>query len=280
MGTRTRVTTVAGAATLLCAAGVWGAGPSIAAPVSASAAAPQSLVSGCGGTVQGAPGTPVGVKVGSLSVIHLGVVPTSGSTTFDASDILQDLMGPLAPACQVTAVALPDLLDGTVEEAVAPVLDTVGALPVVAPQQPEPGAPPAPAPAAPDQLPRADTAAAAAPAPAPVFGPSMPSFYPFALGSYHSGFLYSYSDLLAGRVGGFGALRAGSFSPNSLASSNSTSPLAMADPATQDVAAAGSASALPPSGADRIALPVLVAVLMLALVSAAVIRSWMVITRR
>jgi len=278
MGTRTRVTTVAGAATLLCAAGVFGAGTSMAAPEPASAAAPQSLVSACGGTVQGAPGTPVGVRVAGLSVIHLGVVPDSGSTTFDASDILQDVMGPLAPACQVTAVALPDLLGGPVEAVAAPVLEAVGSLPV-APQQPDPGAPAAP-PAAPAETPRAADAAAPAPAAAPVFGPLLPSFYPFALGSYHSGFLYNYSDLLADRVGGFGSLRAGSISSDLFATPAGTSPLAMADAATQDVVAAGSAATLPTSGADRVALPVLVAVGMLALVAAAVIRSWMVITRR
>ncbi len=44
--------------------------------------------------------------------------------------------------------------------------------------------------------------------------------------------------------------------------------------AANDVAAAGRASALEASGVDRIALPVLVAVLMLASVSAALLRSW------
>lgn len=278
MATRTRVTTVAGAATLLCAACVFGAGTASAAQAPAAVAAPQSLVSACGGTVQGSPGTPVGVRVPGLSVIHLGEVPSSGSTTFDATSILQDLLGPLAPACRVTAVALPDLLGGPVQELVAPVLDTVGPLPG-APQQPAPGAPAAPPPAA-AELPRTD-AAAPVPAAAPVFGPSLPTFSPFALGFYHSSFLYNYADLLSGRIGGgFGKLHSGAISPELLASSTGAPALGMADPATQDVVAAGSASTLPTAGSDRVALPVLVAVLMLAIVSAAVIRSWMVITRR
>ena len=98
MGTRARVTTVAGAATLLCAASIFGAGSSMASPTPApAAAAAQSLVGGCGDTVRGTPGQPVGVRVAGLSVINLGHVPQSGSTTFDATSIVSDLLGPVAP---------------------------------------------------------------------------------------------------------------------------------------------------------------------------------------
>ena len=280
MGTRARVTTVAGAATLLCA--VYGAAPAFAAPVS-TAAAPQTLIGACGDTVRGDPGQPVGVRVAGLSVIHLGHVPSSGATTFDASSILQDLLGPGAPNCQVTARAntLPAVL-APVGAAAAPVLgavqDTAGPI-SGAPQQPAPGAPAAPPPA-PGTLPDSG-AAAPAPVAAPVHGPVLPQFTPFALGRYHSGMpLYDYATLLIGRPGGFGRLQTGTFASDLLRASANSLTIGAQDPAAKDVAAAGQASALPASAAERIALPVLVAVLMLAAVTAAVIRSWVVVTRR
>lgn len=284
MGTRARVTTVAGAATLLCAASIFGAGSSMASSTPAQAAAAQSLVGSCGDTVRGAPGQPVGVRVAGLSVINLGQVPQSGSTTFDATSILQDLLGPLAPTCMLTAVPLlPDVLT-PVTDAVAPALGAVegavGSLPV-APQQPAPGAP-ATAPSAPAGQPQA--AALPQAAPAPVFGPALPQFSPFSLGRYQSSLpLYNYAELLVGRPGAFGQLKSGMLNTDLFGSTTSpggASGLTAQDPAANDVAAAGRASALPASDADRIALPVLVAVLMLAAVSAALIRSWVVVTRR
>lgn len=287
MGTRARVTTVAGAATLLCAASIFGAGSSMASQTPTHAAAAQSLVGGCGDTVRGTPGQPVGVRVAGLSVINLGQVPQSGSTTFDASSIVQGLLGPVAPLCTLNVVALPlpDVL-APVQQVAEPLLGTVqetvgsvGALPG-APQQPAPGAP-ASAPVAP-----AGQQAAAVPqaAPAPMFGPTMPQFSPFSLGRYHSSLpLYNYAELLVGRPGTIGRLQSGMLNSDLFGSTTSpggTSGLTAQDPAANDVAAAGRASALPASDAERIALPVLVAVLMLAAVSAALIRSWVVVTRR
>lgn len=288
MGTRARVTTVAGAATLLCAASIFGAGSSMASQTPTHAAAAQSLVGGCGDTVRGTPGQPVGVRVAGLSVINLGQVPQSGSTTFDASSIVQGLLGPVAPLCTLNVVALPlpavlapvqqvaEPLLGTVQETVG----AVGALPGAVPQ-PAPGAPAA-APVAPAAQPAA--AAAAQAAPAPMFGPALPQFSPFSLGRYHSSLpLYNYAELLVGRPGTIGRLQSGMLNSDLFGSTTSpggTSGLTAQDPAANDVAAAGRASALPASDAERIALPVLVAVLMLAAVSAALIRSWVVVTRR
>ncbi|MGH4016318.1 MAG: hypothetical protein ACRDSL_20815 [Pseudonocardiaceae bacterium] len=254
----------------------------MASSTPAQAAAAQSLVGGCGDTVRGTPGQSVGVLVAGLSVINLGQVPQSGSTTFDATSILRDLLGPVAPLCQLTAEALPlpELL-GPVEAAAAPVLGAVqgavGSLPVV-PQQPAPGVPaaPAPAPANPPQV----AAVPQAPA-APVFGPVLPPFSPFSLGRYHSSLpLYDYAALLVGRPATIGRLQTGMLNSNLFGTTTSPGSAAAQDPAANDVAAAGRASALPASGADRVALPVLVAVLMLAIVTAALIRSWLVVTRR
>ncbi|MGH3903789.1 MAG: hypothetical protein ACRDTE_06320 [Pseudonocardiaceae bacterium] len=220
-----------------------------------------------------------------LSVINLGQVPQSGVTTFDATSIVQDLLGPVAPLCQLTVEALPlPAVLAPVQDAAAPVLGAVegavGSLPV-APQQPAPGAP-ATAPAAP----AGQSQAAALPqaAPAPVFGPVLPQFSPFSLGRYHSSLpLYNYAELLVGRPGAVGRLQSGMLNSDLFGSTTSpggASGLTAQDPAANDVAAAGRATALPASDADRIALPVLVAVLMLAAVSAALIRSWVVVTRR
>ncbi|HYZ38400.1 MAG TPA: hypothetical protein VE673_17070, partial [Pseudonocardiaceae bacterium] len=56
--------------------------------------------------------------------------------------------------------------------------------------------------------------------------------------------------------------------------SNGNSGLGKQSAAANDVAAAGRASALPASGVERVALPIMVAVLMLASVAAALLRSW------
>jgi hypothetical protein len=215
-------------------------------------------------------------------VIDLGQVPQSGSTTFDATSIVRNLLGPLASACQLTAQALPlPAALAPVGDVVAPVVgtvqDTVGSLPV-APQQPAPGAPAAPPPA-----PAGQPQAAAAPQEpaAPIFGPTLPQFSPFSLGQYHSSLpLYNYAELLVGRPGMIGRLQTGMLNSNLFGAATSPGSVQVQDPAANDVAAAGQASALPTSSTDRIALPVLVAVLMLAAVTAALIRSWLVVTRR
>jgi hypothetical protein len=96
MGTRARVTTVAGAATLLCAASAFGVGftalaaPSTVSTEVAQAAAPSPmLVGSCGDTVRGAPGQPVGVRTASLPVVDVGRVPSNGSSTLDATPALR-----------------------------------------------------------------------------------------------------------------------------------------------------------------------------------------------
>jgi hypothetical protein len=215
-------------------------------------------------------------------VINLGKVPSSGATTFDATSILQDLLGPVAPLCSLTAEALPlpDVL-APVQQAVAPVVGAVqGVLP----------APAVPAPVAPDTPPPVNAGAPQgtlvppAPAALPMYGPMLPNFTAFSLGQFHSSLpLYNYAELLVGRPGTIGRLQAGMLNTNLFGTAASVGGLGAPvkqDPAANDVAAAGKASALPASSTDRVALPVLVAVLMLAAVSAALIRSWVVVTRR
>ncbi|MGH3794831.1 MAG: hypothetical protein ACRDSP_08065 [Pseudonocardiaceae bacterium] len=233
--------------------------------------------------MRGAPGQPVGLRVAGLSVINLGQVPSSGATTFDATSIVQGLLGPVAPLCSLTAEALPlpDVL-APVQQAVQPVLGAVQGI-VPAAQQPAPGAPATPPPAT-VGAPQA-AAAPLAPAAAPMFGPMLPDFTPFSLGRFHSSLpLYNYAELLVGRPGTIGRLQAGMLNTNLFDTATSgvggLGAVKQQDPAAQDVAAAGQASALPASSTDRIALPALVAVLMLAAVSAALIRSWVVVTRR
>jgi hypothetical protein len=292
MGTRARVTTVAGAATLLCAASTFGGGfaalaapsaVSIPAPVMAAAPAPM-LVGGCGDTLRGDPGQPVGVRMAGLSVIDLGTVPSRGSSVFDATPALREQMGPLAPVCKVTAEPLSPVtepLTKMIQPASGPIQGLVGPLPGMG----TPSAPGAPA-AAPQAAPAAQPQPGGTPAPAlasptsgPFFGPTMPSDFPFALGRYNSGLpRYNYAELLAiGRPGGsLGRLSAGMLTADLFGtpSISNGSGLGKQSAAANDVAAAGRATALPATGVERIALPVLVAVLMLASVTAALLRGW------
>lgn len=288
MGTRTRVTTVAGAATLLCAASAFGVGFSaLAAPSTVSTAATQAaaplptLVGGCGDTVRGAPGQRVGVRKASMSVIDVGRVPPSGSTTLDATPALRETLGPVAPTCNITAEAISPLtapVEAAVAPALAPAKGAVGQLPVLA-QPSSPGAPSAQPPAAPAaEQPQPAAAPALTPAGfGPFYGPMSPPF-PYALGLYSSGLPhYNYAELLVvGRPGSLGRLSAGMLTADLFGtpSVSNSSVLSKQSAAANDVAAAGRASALPAGGVERIALPVLVAVLMLASVSAALLRSW------
>jgi hypothetical protein len=294
MGTRARVTTVAGAATLLCAASAFGGGlAALAAPSTVStpppvlAAAPTPmLVGSCGDTVRGDPGQRVGVRVADLSVVDVGDVPASGSRTYDATPALRKMMGPVAPVCKLTAEPLVPTagpVDKIIAPAVAPLQGALGQVPVLG-QQAAP-APAAPAPAAP----AAQSQPGAAPAPpaltspaaGPFFGPAMPSNFPFMLGTFNSGLPhFNYAELLTiGRpgAGGIGKLSAGMLTADLFGSpsvSNGNSGLGKQSAAANDVAAAGRASALPATGVERVALPILVAVLMLASVAAALLRSW------
>lgn len=294
MGTRARVTTVAGAATLLCAASAFAGGLSALAapgtvstppPVLASAPTPM-LVGSCGDTVRGEPGQRVGVRVADLSVVDVGDVPANGSRTYDATPALRKTMGPVAPACKLTAEPLlpgAGPVNKIIAPAVAPLQGAVSQVPVVG-QQAAP-APAAPAPAAPAAQPQPGAApgvpALTAPAPGPFFGPTMPSDFPFMLGTYNSGLPhFNYADLLAisrPGAGGIGKLSAGVLTADLFGTpsvSNGNSGLGKQSAAANDVAAAGRASALPASGVERVALPIMVAVLMLASVAAALLRSW------
>lgn len=294
MGARARVTTVAGAATLLCAASTFGgalsalAAPSNVSPpgaVSAAAPAPM-LVGGCGDTVRGAPGQPVGVRLAGLSVFDVGSVPATGSKTFDATPAVRQEMGPLAPVCKISAEPLPGLTDPITKMIApggAPVTGAIGTLPVLG-TPPAPGAPAARPPAAPAEQPQPGAAPApalASPAAGPFFGPTSPSNFPFALGQYNSGLpRYNYAELLSiGRpgAGALGRLSAGMLTADLFGTpqvSNGSGSFGKQSAAANDVAAAGRATALPASGVERIALPILVAVLMLASVTAALLRGW------
>ncbi len=292
MGIRARVTTVAGAATLLCAASTFGGGLSalaapstgfITAPTSAAAPAPM-LVGGCGDTVRGEPGQRVGVRVAGLSVFDVGAVPTSGTRTFDATPALREAMGPVAPVCKISAEPLSPItapVQGVIAPAMAPLQGTVGQVPALG-GQPAPPSPIAARPAAPADQPQPGAAPAprlASPASGPFFGPNMPSDFQFMLGTYNSGLpRFNYAELRSiGRPGALGKLSAGVLTADLFGSptvSNGSSGLGKQSAAANDVAAAGRASALPASGVERIALPILVAVLMLAGVTAALLRSW------
>jgi hypothetical protein len=289
MGTRTRVTTVAGAATLLCAASAFGAGFSaLAAPSTVSTAVTQAaaaplpmLVGGCGDTVRGAPGQGVGVRTAGLSVIDVGRVPPSGSTTLDATPSLRKTLGPVAPQCNITAEAISPLtapVEAMIAPTLAPAKGAVSQLPVLAPPS-SPGAPSAAPPAAPAaQQPKPAAAPALTPAGfGPFYGPMSPPFSS-ALGLYSSGLPhYNYAELLAiGRPGSLGRLSAGMLTADLFGTpSVSNGPaLGKQSAAANDVAAAGRASALPAGGVERIALPVLVAVGVLGRNSPALLRSW------
>ncbi|MCA1820566.1 MAG: hypothetical protein LC644_02010 [Pseudonocardia sp.] len=244
------------------------------------------LVGSCGDTVRGDPGQRVGVRVADLSVVDVGDVPASGSRTYDATPALRKMMGPVAPVCKLTAEPLVPTagpVDKIIAPAVAPLQGALGQVPVLG-QQAAP-APAAPAPAAP----AAQSQPGAAPAPpaltstaaGPFFGPAMPSNFPFMLGTFNSGLPhFNYAELLTiGRpgAGGIGKLSAGMLTADLFGSpsvSNGNSGLGKQSAAANDVAAAGRASALPATGVERVALPILVAVLMLASVAAALLRSW------
>jgi hypothetical protein len=295
MGTGARVTTVAGAATLLCAASAFAGGlaafaapPTVSTPPPVLASAPMPmLVGSCGDTVRGEPGQRVGVRLADLRVADVGEVPASGSRTYDATPALRKMMGPMAPACKLTAEPLPvaSPVDKIISPAVAPLKGALGQVPVIGQQvAPAPAAPPAAAQAQPGAQPgpaAAPPPALTAPAPGPFFGPTMPTDFPFTLGAFNSGMPhFNYADLLAisrPGAGGIGKLSAGVLTADLFGTpsvSNGTPGLGKQSAAANDVAAAGRASALPASGVERIALPIFVAVLMLASVTAALLRSW------
>jgi hypothetical protein len=243
------------------------------------------VVGTCGDTVRGNPGQRVGVRVAHLSVIDVGAVPTGGVRTFDATPALREMMGPIAPNCLISAEPLSPVtqpIEAVIAPAIAPLQGTVGPLPALGkPASPAPAAPPAGAPAAQPQPGPAAAPALASPASGPFFGPMVPSDFAFTLGTYNSGLpRFNYAELLTlgypgpGSLGRLstGVLTADLFGTPSV--SNGSADLGKQNAAANDVAAAGRASALPASNVERIALPILVAVLMLAGVTAALLRSW------
>ncbi|MDQ3826996.1 MAG: hypothetical protein M3319_03340 [Actinomycetota bacterium] len=244
------------------------------------------LVGSCGDTVRGDPGQRVGVRVADLSVVDVGDVPATGSRTYDATPALRKMMGPATPVCKLTAEPLVPTagpVDKIIAPAVAPLQGALGQVPVLGQQAgPAPAAPPPAAPAAQAQPGAAPTPPAlTSPATGPFFGPAMPSNFPFMLGTFNSGLPhFNYAELLTiGRpgAGGIGKLSAGMLTADLFGSpsvSNGNSGLGKQSAAANDVAAAGRASALPATGVERVALPILVAVLMLASVAAALLRSW------
>ncbi|MDQ2882979.1 MAG: hypothetical protein M3Y48_17825 [Actinomycetota bacterium] len=237
--------------------------------------------------MKGAPGQPVGIRLAGLSVIDVGSVPTTGAKTFDATPALRQEMGPLAPVCKISAEPLAGITDPITKVIgpAAPVTGVIGTLPLVGTPA-APGASTARPPAAPAEQPQPSAATAPAPALArpavgPFFGPMIPSDFPFALGQYNSGLpRYNYAELLQiGRpgAGALGRLSSGMLTADLFGTpqvSNGSGTFGKPSAAANDVAAAGRATALPASGVERIALPILVAVLMLASVTAALLRSW------
>ncbi|MGI9062402.1 MAG: hypothetical protein ACR2FQ_01070 [Pseudonocardiaceae bacterium] len=259
---RRSATVVAGTAALLFAAGAsFGAG-------SAAAAAP--LVGVCGGEVQGAAGTPVAIAAGPVKLIHVGVIPEQGSAVLAVPAL--PLVG--QPACAVTAtVAEPvNAVAEPVNAVTAPVQEGTRALGGVV-GGPGPLAPP---PAQGAQLPPTALAGPLPAGPGDVlptaapFGPFLPLF---AVGTPPaSGIAFDYAGLFAASPATFGNLVSGNLFGYTPDFGILGAP--GADAAAQDVAEAGRVQALPAQGADRVALPVLAAVLLLSMVTAALARSW------
>ncbi len=243
---------VIGAVTLLCAAGA------TLGAASAAAAAP-ALVGGCGDTVRGTPGESVGLRDLGVRVVTLGVVPESGSQTFEVAGLL----GPLGPSvCTLTAEAVPAVTE-PVDRVAAPVVDVVegavGPLPgpsspaeqTQAQQQPAPVTKTAPV--------------AAAPGPVPLFGPpSVPAPAPTSV---------LFDGALLSRAPNFGFLAPGMVPSSFVGLAPQFGILGARDGAAADVAAAGRAVPLAVRDVDRVALPVLAAAALLSIVTAVLVRS-------
>ena len=270
MTDRGRATVVTGIAALLFGASAsFGAGTAIAAP----------LIGTCGGEVEGEPGTPVALRLAGSELVTVGEVPASGSAKLSASKL--PVLG--GAVCSVTATAVETAAPVTapVQETLEPVGEAVGVAPAPAPAQsaPEQSAPEQSAPvqqpdAASDPLPAASDPLPATPVPAAMpFGPVLAADFTPQLGSdFGQITFYDYSRLFTASPSAFGSVS----SPDLFGSSPTFGILGAEDAAgaAQDVAAAGRALTLPTQGADRVALPVLAAVLMLSAVTAALVRSW------
>ncbi|MPZ64228.1 MAG: hypothetical protein GEU83_01430 [Pseudonocardiaceae bacterium] len=244
----------------------------------------------CGGTVRGEPGESVSVNPRSLlgtgpsSLMTVGQIPSSGTSTINVTSALGGVLGPLAPACTLTLEAVEQVTE-PVTKAAEPVVEAAegvtGPLPGSSEPQPERPAPGSNGPTAESNGPAANRPV---PAPAPQLGPFMPANFdvgPMQQGVYDfsSLSLYDYGQLFSANAGEFGSLpNSNLFGGSDLFGQSPRFGILGSDRggAAEDVAAAGRAEALPAQGADRVALPVLVAVLMLAGVTAALVRSWVV----
>ncbi len=282
MGRRSRATVVAGTVALL-----FGASASIGAASAAAATGTE-----CGGTVRGEPGESVSVNPASLlgtgpsSLTTVGTIPSRGTSTINVTSALGGVLGPLAPECALTLVAVEPVVEAVVEAA-EPVTKAVepvtGPLPGSSEPEPEP-ARPAPESNEPAAGSNASAVNRPAQAPAPQLGPFLPANFdvgPMQQGVYDfsSLSLYDYGQLFSADAGEFGALpNSNLFGGSDLFGQSPQFGILGPDRggAAGDVAAAGRAEALPAQGADRVALPVLVAVLMLSGVTAALARSWVV----
>lgn len=285
MGRCCRASVVAGTVTMLFgASAAFGAGSAVAATAS------------CRDTVPG--GEPVILDAGTLPVVggvlagqtvSLGTGPAGGG--YISGGRIANAVAPLLDAplsggaldaiagqCGITVDPVKQIVE-KVQETSKPVTGTVSG--VIGAPAPENSPPSGTAAGQSAGQPGAAPAPAAPSAPILNYGPFLPGGYnPGALqrGVYDFGALslYDYARLFAASPGAFGRLPSSSLfdsarlfgeTPNfGILGANGTS-------AADDVAAAGRAQALPTT-ADRVALPVLVAVLMLAGVTAALIRNW------
>lgn len=284
MGRRNRVTVVAGTVALM-----FGASASFGAGAAAAATGTE-----CGGTVRGQPGESVSVVPSSLlgtgpsSSTTVGRIPSSGTSTIDVTSALGGVLGPVAPGCSMTLEAVEPVTEAAepLVKAAEPV--TEAAEPVTGPlpgsSEPEAPAPETGGSAAESNGPAANRPAA--PPLAPQSGPFMPANFNFGptqqgIYDFSSLSLYDYGQLFSANAGEFGSLpNSNLFGGSELFGQSPRFGILGPDRAggaAEDVAAAGRAEALPAQqGADRVALPVLVAVLMLSGVTAALVRSWVV----
>lgn len=255
MGRRHKGAVVAGTAALLFAVGAsFGAG-------SAAAAAP--LIGVCGDEVTGAPGTPVAVAAGPVQLIQVGVVPEQGSAVLPVP--ATPLLG--QPVCAVTATVAEPVNAATAQaqDGAHALGEAVGGPGSSAPLVPPPAEPAQPPPAAPAGPPLVHASSATAP-----FGPFLPLF---AVGTPPGGgTAFDYAGLFSANPGMFGNLGSGDLFGYTSDFGILGAPGDGA--AAKDVTAAGRVQALPPQGADRVALPVLAAVLLLSMVTAVLARSW------
>lgn len=286
MGSRARSAVIAGTTSLLVGAtATFGAGSAAAEP----APAKLPLTPECGDTVKGEPGTAV-----KVAGVKLGEIPESGQEKLVGQiPIVGGLLGGTSlTKCTVTAVAevsepvaqpmqqLTEAAEPVTKNLPDPVSNVVGNLTgQSASSEPQAQAVPQPGPQTVQQQSRSPVREQPT-LPPQQFGPFLPTDFNFGAiqqGVYDFGDVsyFDYSSLFAtslgmfgGTGGGFGQLPRGDLFGS--AGFGFFGPTAT----ERDVAAAGSAQVLPTQDTDRVALPILVAVLALSGVSAALVRAW------